>query len=175
MPEVVVGLVRQAHGLRGEVAVEVRSDWPQRRFAPGAVLSLDPGPGELTVASHRWHRERLLVAFEQIGDRDAAAALAGRRLVVNLDPNESTGDPEEFFDHQLVGLRAQSVAGADLGPVTGVVHLPGQDLLALATVRGERLVPFVAALVPEVDLARGRVVIAPPAGLLDEAEAATEA
>jgi len=163
-----VGLIVKAHALRGEVVVDVRTDTPEARFRPGTVLQLDPGHEELTVAATRWHQGRLLVTFEEVADRTSAEALAGTTLTVEVDPDEATGDPEEFYDHQLVGLRAETAAGADIGSVTDVLHVPGQELLVLDTPAGERIVPFVTALVPVVDVDAGRVVIADLVGLLDD-------
>lgn len=168
MSEVTVGLILKAHGLKGEVAVEVRTDTPEHRFRPGAVLQLDAAHEELTVATVRPQRGRLLVGFVEVTDRTAAEALAGSRLTVEVDPDETTGDPEEFYDHQLIGLRADSVTGAEIGSVRDVLHGPGHDSLVLETAAGERLVPFVAALVPLVDVDAGRLVVADLAGLLDD-------
>jgi 16S rRNA processing protein RimM len=168
MTDVAVGHIVKAHGIRGEVVVAVRTDTPDDRFRPGAQLQLDPGPEDLTVSAVRWHQGRLLVTFEEVPDRTAAQALAGATLTIDADPDEETGDPEEFYDHQLVGLRAVTADGSEIGPVTEVLHVPGQDLLVLDTASGERIVPFVAALVPVVDVAGGRVVIAELAGLLDD-------
>jgi 16S rRNA processing protein RimM len=166
--DVAVGAILKAHGLTGEVAVEVRTDTPQARFRPGAVLQLDKGHEELTVATARWHQGRLLIGFVEVTDRTAAEALAGSELTIEVDPDETTGDPEEFYDHQLVGLRAESVSGREVGSVQDVLHGPGQDSLLLDTPAGERIVPFVAALVPVVDVDAGRIVVADLAGLLDD-------
>jgi 16S rRNA processing protein RimM len=169
---VVVGRVGRAHGLRGEVAVEVRTDDPEDRFAPGSVLATDPADtGPLEVADARWHSGRLLVTFTGTGDRDAAEALRGTLLVVDTDDDPPLEDPDEFHDHELVGLAAVTTSGASAGEVADVLHLPGQDVLVLTTPAGrEALVPFVAEIVPEVDLAGGRVVLDPPPGLLDPDE-----
>ncbi len=166
----VVGRVGRAHGLRGEVMVEVRTDDPERRFGPGASVRTDPGGRTLTVEHGRVHSGRLLVRFEGIHDRNAADALRGALLVVEIDPQERPDDPEEFYDHQLEGLRAVTVDGEPLGEVTEVLHLPAQDVLALLRDDSgdELLVPFVSAIVPVVDLEGGRVVVDPPPGLLPE-------
>jgi len=166
--DVAVGLILSAHGLAGEVTVEVRTDTPDLRFRPGTVLQLSEGHEELTVATSRWHQGRLLVGFTEVADRSAATALAGSLLTVEVDPDETTGDPEEFYDHQLVGLRAESASGVEVGLVRHVLHGPGQDLLVLDTATGERSVPFVAALVPLIDLDAGRLVVVELAGLLDD-------
>jgi 16S rRNA processing protein RimM len=171
---VVVGRIGRAHGIRGEVSVEPRTDEPERRFAVGSVLiARAPGgvvrPDGLTVAAHRWHQGRLLVRLEEIGDRTAAEAARGTLLEVPLDPTESPADPEEFYDHQLVGLAVTTVDGPAVGTVVAVEHGGAQDLLHLRLHDGrEVLFPFVTALVPEVDVAAGRLVVDDRPGLLAE-------
>ena len=120
----------------------------------------------------RWHSGQLLVAFAGITDRTAAAELTGSWLSVDSSQLPETGDPEEFRDHELIGLSVRTCAGDPVGVVTDVLHY-GQDLLVVrrADGPGECLVPFVKAIVPEVDLRAGVVVIDPPPGLLDSAQA----
>jgi 16S rRNA processing protein RimM len=173
--ELVVGRIGRPHGVRGEVAVEIRTDDPDDRFAAGRVLATDPADsGPLTVERARRHSGRLLVHFAGIEDRDAAADLRGVLLVIDSADLPPSGDADEFYDHELVGLAAVTVDGVEIGEVTEVRHL-GQDLLVIGRAAGvhnggegndEVMVPFVAALVPEVDVAAGRVVIDPPPGLL---------
>jgi len=181
---VVVGRIGRPHGIRGEVVIGVRTDEPDHRFAVGATLdarstSDDAGPengagGErLTVASVRWHSGQLLVAFAGITDRTAASELTGSWLSVDSSQLPDTGDPDEFRDYELIGLSVRTCAGDPVGVVTDVLHY-GQDLLVVRRQDepgGEALVPFVKAIVPEVDLQAGVVVIDPPPGLLDPAQA----
>lgn len=177
----VVGRIGKPHGIRGEVTVEVRTDEPETRFAPGSVLRTEPGanvpaspgayrvPSELTVETARWHQGRLLlVAFEGVLDRNVAEALRGTLVGVDRADVTSPTDPEEFHDHQLVGLAVVTSAGERLGEIVRIDHAPAADLLVLRR-PGDRdvLIPFVRAIVPEVDLAGGRVVVDPPGGLLD--------
>jgi 16S rRNA processing protein RimM len=171
--EVTVGRIGRPHGIRGEVTVDVRTDEPDRRFLPGSVLTAAPPPGSrsrltsLTVASARPHAGRLLVAFEEIPDRDAAEAARGIVLTATVDAEESPEDPEEFYDHQLIGLTAYDEAGVVRGEVTGIQHGGAQDLLTVRTTDGrDALVPFVKALVPVVDPGTGRLVVADRPGLL---------
>ncbi|MGN6333905.1 MAG: ribosome maturation factor RimM [Motilibacteraceae bacterium] len=168
--QLVVGRIGRAHGIRGEVTVEVRTDDPERRLAPGAVLATDPPErGPLTVATGKVHSGRLLLRFEGVQDRNGAEALRDTLLVAEVDPEESPEDPEEFYDHQLVGLDVVTVQGEHVGEVAEMLHLPAQDLVAVRRPDGrEVLVPFVAAIVPTVDLEAQRMVIDPPPGLLEE-------
>ncbi|MFY1690718.1 ribosome maturation factor RimM [Plantactinospora sp. WMMB782] len=183
-----VGRIGRPHGIRGEVTVEVRTDEPETRFAVGTVLRTDPAaaagrppapvdgaPGELfrvpdrlTVEAARWHQGRLLVSFDGVYDRDVAEALRGTLLVVDSAELSPPDDPDEFNDHQLVGLAVVTPAGESLGEVARIDHAPASDLLVLRRPEGRTaLIPFVRAIVPEVDLAAGRVVVDAPPGLLD--------
>lgn len=171
--EVLVGRIGKPHGIRGDVTIDVRTDEPERRFAPGSVFAVQPPKGSattlrsLTVASAKWHQSVLLVRFEEVPDRTAAEAARGILLHATIGVDERPEDPDEYYDHQLIGLAAYDVSGAALGEVTGLLHGGAQDLLTLRTPDGrEALVPFVKALVPEVDLAAGRVVIADRPGLV---------
>jgi 16S rRNA processing protein RimM len=168
--ELVVGRIGRPHGVRGEVSIEVRTDSPELRFAPGSVLRTDPASaGPLTIEYFHWHSGRLLLALAGVDDRTRAEELRNVLLVIDIDDNERPEDDEEYYDHQLVGLAAQTVAGVPIGTVTEVLHLPSQDVLALRHVDGrEVLVPFVTSIVPEIDLAAGVVRIDAPAGLLDD-------
>jgi 16S rRNA processing protein RimM len=177
--QLVVGRVGRAHGVRGEVSVQVRTDDPEGRFAPGTVLATDPAAlGPLTVGSVRWHLGRLLVRFDGLDDRTRAEELAGALLLVDSAAVGTPEDPDEFNDHDLIGLVAVTVTGDRVGTVTDVLH-HGQDLLVISAAgdagagagAGETLVPFVRAIVPEVDIAAGRLVLDPPPGLLDPGEA----
>ncbi|HSA50655.1 MAG TPA: ribosome maturation factor RimM, partial [Yinghuangia sp.] len=128
--QLVVARIGRAHGIRGQVSVEVRTDEPELRLAPGAVLMTDPpSAGPLTISAGKVHSGRLLLTFEGVGDRNAAEALRNVLLIAEVDPNEFPDDPEEFYDHQLVGLDAVLADGTLLGEVAEVAHLPAQDLL----------------------------------------------
>jgi 16S rRNA processing protein RimM len=166
--DLVVGRIGHAHGVKGELSVEVRTDDPERRFAPGSTLVTDPrDKGPLTVEGTRPHHGRLLVRFAGVEDRNAAEALRGTLLVVDAATAGETDDGE-WWDHDLVGLAAYLPDGKPLGTVQDVIHVPGPPLLAIVNDEGrELLVPFVAELVPEVDVPGGRLVVDPPPGLLD--------
>jgi 16S rRNA processing protein RimM len=173
--QLVVGRISRPHGVRGELAVEVRTDDPGLRLDAGAVLATEPAAaGPLTIASTRWHLGRLLVTFEGLNDRNEAEQLRGVLLVVDSAELEDVADPDEFRDHQLIGLAVLTMDGEQVGEVTDVLHY-GQDLLVVAG-RGARagteiMIPFVTAIVPDVDVSAGLVRIDPPPGLLDPDEA----
>ncbi|MBX6388403.1 MAG: ribosome maturation factor RimM [Frankia sp.] len=173
---IVVGRIGKAHGIRGDVTVEVRTDVPELRFAPGSRLDRSGGGPSLVVAGSRWHSGRMLVRFDGVADRTAAEALRGVVLTIDSD---RAGDPsagvetddadgDYWWDRDLVGLRALTTDGRLVGEVTDVVHTPAGELLAIGRPGGgEHLVPFVRDIVPTVDPAGGRLVIDPPSGLLD--------
>jgi 16S rRNA processing protein RimM len=181
---VIVGRVGRPHGIRGELVIGVRTDEPDLRFAVGATLDAtadpdtDPAaphaePGScsrLRVATKRWHSGQLLVGFSGITDRNAAAELTGTWLSLDSSELPALPDPDEFRDHELIGLAVRTQAGQQVGVVSDVLH-HGQDLLVVQRAGGECLVPFVRAIVPEVDTASGVLVVDPPPGLLDPAEA----
>jgi 16S rRNA processing protein RimM len=164
-----VGRIGKPQGIRGEVTVEVRTDAPEIRFAIGSVLFTDPVErGPLTVESARDQNGRLVVAFEGVPDRNAAEQLRNTMLQVDASDVPPSDDPDEFHDLQLMGLAAELPDGSALGDVTDVLHLPHGDVLVVRRAEGsEVLVPFVKAIVPEVDLDAGRLVVDPPQGLLD--------
>ncbi|GAA2492431.1 ribosome maturation factor RimM [Streptomyces thermolineatus] len=176
--QLVVGRIGRAHGIKGDVTVEVRTDEPELRLGPGAVLATDPASaGPLTVETGRVHSGRLLLRFEGVHDRTAAEALRNVLLIAEVDPDEVPEDPEEFYDHQLIDLDVVTVDGTEVGRITEISHLPQQDLLIVTTADGrEVMIPFVAEIVPEIDLEEQRAVIDPPPGLLDpeRAEIASE-
>ncbi|MEU5695526.1 ribosome maturation factor RimM [Actinosynnema sp. NPDC020468] len=168
--DVVVGRVAKAHGISGELAVDVRTDSPETRFALGSVLNAKLRDGtsrDLTVTAAREHSGRLLVRFEEVVTRDVAETLRGTLLFGSTDDLPPTGDPDEFYDHELEGLSAQLLDGTEIGTVKEIVHGPGGELLVVRREGGELLVPFVRQIVPTVDVAGGRVVLDPPEGLLD--------
>jgi 16S rRNA processing protein RimM len=166
--ELVVGRIGRAHGVRGDVSVDVRTDDPERRFAPGSVLTTEPGRQPVTVARARWHHGRLLVGFEDCTDRSTAELMRGQLLVIDAASVSPPTEPDVYWDHQLIGLTAALLSGEPIGVVDDVVHLPGSELLVVRRADGgEVLVPFVSAIVPTVDLDAGRLVVDPPDGLLE--------
>ncbi|MEY2628188.1 MAG: hypothetical protein RL066_4 [Actinomycetota bacterium] len=157
-----VGRIGRAHGILGEATIEVRTDEPDRRFAIGAVVQTDTH-GELTITSGRVHNGILLLGFNGITDRNGIEKLRNTLLYADVDINEENDDEDEYHVMQLIGCQAVLESGEAYGEVTDVINLPGQDLLAIKTVQGEQLIPFVHQLVPTVDVANKKVVVIPPA------------
>jgi 16S rRNA processing protein RimM len=171
--DLVVGRVVKAHGVTGEVAVEVRTDDPESRFTLGTRLRARPsgdGPERTYVIdSAREHSGRMLMRLAGVTDRAAADALRGTVFVVDSKDLPPIDDPDEFYDHQLEGLRVLTIAGESVGTVAEVVHTAAGELLAVRAEgdRGEILVPFVGAIVTAVSLENGTIEIDPPEGLLE--------
>jgi 16S rRNA processing protein RimM len=178
-----VGRLVKAHGLKGAIKIELYTDDPDGRFVPGATFTLQvpessPWHGKtLTVREFRWMNSHAVAFFEGVDDRDAAEELI--RAILWIDQDAATAAPEDdaWYDHQLVGLEVVR-DGVGVGRVIRVEHFPSQDLLVVRPSTGsgttaapsdtEVLVPFVAAIVPEVDIEAGRVVVTPPPGLFEE-------
>ena len=165
--QVVVARIGKAHGLRGEVTVQVLTGAADDRFVPGAAFVTEPEEaGPLVVRSARDHNGVLLLGFEGTQDRSGAEELRGIKLLA--DPLDDDGDEDIWYERDLVGIKAVTVGGDEIGEVTALRTGGAQDLLVLRLTDGrEALVPFVTAIVPEVDIEGGRVVLDPPTGLFD--------
>ncbi|MCX5601107.1 ribosome maturation factor RimM [Streptomyces phaeochromogenes] len=168
--QLVVARVGRAHGIKGEVTVEVRTDEPELRLAPGAVLATDPASaGPLTIETGRVHSGRLLLRFEGVRDRNGAEALRNTLLIAEVDPDTKPEDPDEYYDHQLMDLDVVLEDGTEVGRITEISHLPSQDLFVVERADGtEVLIPFVEEIVVDIDLEKQRAVIDPPPGLIDD-------
>ena len=170
----VIARIGKPHGLHGEVTVQLHTDEPERRLVVGTVIDTEATSGTgvpraLTVRSTRVHNGVWLVGFEEIPDRTGAESLRGTRLVVDAaDVLPAADEDDVFTEEQLRGLAVVDPAGTVLGEVGGLELGAAQDRLVILLPDGrEAQVPFVAALVPEVDLEAGRVVVDAPPGLLD--------
>jgi len=156
-----VGRIGKAHGILGEATIEVRTDEAEDRFAIGAVLETE-SHGLITVASARVHNGILLLRFEGIEDRNAIEELRNELLYTEVDIDAPGIDEDDYHVLQLVGCKAFLIDGDEFGTVTDVLNLPGQDVLAIKTVAGEVLIPFVRQLVPVVDIKARRMTVIPP-------------
>jgi 16S rRNA processing protein RimM len=169
--DLVVGRVVKAHGITGEVVVEIRTDDPDTRFAPGSSLRGRPSRGgpesRYLVESVREHGGKLLVRLDGVADRNAAESLRGIVFVVDSEDLPPIEDPDEFYDHQLEGLQVVTTIGQTVGTVAEVLHTAAGELLSIRAEEGEVLVPFVSAIVTSVSLADQKIEIDPPEGLLE--------
>jgi 16S rRNA processing protein RimM len=169
---VVVARIGKPHGLRGEVTVQLHTDDPETRFAVGSTLATQASAGSgaprtLTIRSTRVHQGTWLLGFEEIPDRTGAESLRGTRLVVDADLTQSDDD-DGWYEEELRGLPALTRDGTRLGEVTRLELGAAQDLLVVELdTGGEAYLPFVEAIVPDVDVEGGRVVVDPPEGLLE--------
>lgn len=163
--ELVIGRIGRAHGLKGEVSVDVRTDMPEVRLAHGEKISTRPAEaGPLTVSRVREANGRWFVSFAEVPDRTAAEALSSVELVVDAEVSD---EENAWYAHELAGLSAQLLDGTVVGKIIGLEHFPAQDALVLKEKNGTRtLIPFLERFVPTVDVEGGKVVLTPPGGLL---------
>jgi 16S rRNA processing protein RimM len=167
----VVGRIGRAHGVLGEVTIEIRTDLPDERFFIGATLTTVPVErGPLTIESVRDHNGILLLKFKQASDRTAVEKLRDTLLMADVDMADEAVVEGEYHVQQLVGLAVVDTSGNTFGELADVLNLPGQDVLAINTPNGEVLIPFVKEFVPTVDLENRKITIAPPEGLLGAAD-----
>lgn len=165
-----VGRLLKAHGLKGALKLELYTDNPERRFVQGAEFTLQVPEASswhgktVTVREYRVMNGNSVVFLDGVDDRTAAESLV--RAILWMDEDDEVED-DAWYAHQLVGLEVVR-DDAVVGHVARVEHLPAQDLLIVATATGDVMVPFVEAIVPSVDVAAGRIVVTPPAGLFEE-------
>lgn len=177
-PTAVVGRVRRAHGIKGELVVALQTDAPDAVFAPGArvfvgtpdgELAPDPSTGvlrEFVVATVRDFQDGLLVRFEGIADRTAAERWRGISLHVPMEELDPPAEGE-LWVHELPGMRALDPQGTVIGEVRGSYELPQGFVLEIETPRGLRDVPFNDAFVVSFDRERREITLDVPAGLLE--------
>jgi 16S rRNA processing protein RimM len=168
-----VGLIARAHGNRGQVIVNPETDFPDERFRPGAVLFVERGGTvePLTVTTVRFHRERPIIGIEGIDTMDAAEALAGCELRIPVDRLVPLPDGT-FYRHDLVGCRVETAHGETVGTVTEIEGTLNGSRLVVSGKRGEVLIPLVGRICTTIEPAAKRIVIDPPAGLLELNEGA---
>ncbi|MGL3806196.1 ribosome maturation factor RimM [Paeniglutamicibacter sp. R2-26] len=161
-----VARIGKPHGIRGEVTVQVLTDAPEDRFVPGAVFEVEhPGLKQLTVEGARWNKDILLLAFEEVPDRNVAETVRGAKLFIEAADVEDEG--EGWYEHELVDLEAR-VGEEVIGKVTALRTNTAQDLLVVESPAGDEFyIPFVEDIVPEVNLEGGYILLTPPAGLFD--------
>lgn len=170
--QLLVAKIGPAHGLRGEVRLDIRTDSPAERLAPGMELQTDPPEvGPLTVSRLRIASGRTVATFAGVTDRNQAEELRGVALVI--ESADVPAEDDAYYPHELQGLVAQLADGTKMGTVADLDTGAAQDLLIVNTGAAKVAVPFVAALVPEVDLENGLVIIDPPGGLFPEPLPAT--
>lgn len=160
------GYVRRAHGIHGDVLIRGLLQDAGERFVTGAVLLTNEGqPREFEIAGVRCHQGDFIVSFVEISDRNVADALRGVQFTIDRSDRREL-EPGEWWPEDLVGCMAVTVDGQAVGRVVEVITGAAQDRLVLETPEGEKgEVPFVGALVPEVDIDAKRIVVNLPEGL----------
>ena len=168
-----VGRVRRAHGIRGELVVETLTDEPDAVFASGRRVFVgtadgDPlrPPRELHVIRSSPFKGGLIVAFQGLPDRNTAELLREHTLLVPEDEVSPPGD-DEIFLHDLVGMRVVHVNGDSIGEVTEVFELPQGLVMEVRRAADTVMLPFDERTVTELDSEERRITVDPLEGMLD--------
>ncbi len=162
-----VARIGRPHGIKGEATVELFTDRPEERFQIGNRLECDsPSHSSLEISSARIHQGIWLLGFTEVKDRNGIERLRGAQLFAEVEIDEESDDGS-YHVEQLIGLSVIDEAEVELGKVSDVLNLPGQDLLEIVTPRGERLIPMVSEFILDIDLERRVVIVALPEGLLE--------
>jgi 16S rRNA processing protein RimM len=163
-----VGRIARAHGLRGQVIVNLDTDFPETRFQPGAELFIERGGTvrALRLTTVRFHRDRPVIGIEGVTTVTEAEALAGRELRVPSD-RLAPLPAGTFYHHDLIGCRVETSDGQPVGTVSGVEGTMAGSRLVIEGTRGEILIPLASNICPTIDIARKLIVVDPPKGLLD--------
>ena len=168
-----VGRLLKAHGLKGAIKLELYTDSPNERFVPAAVFELQVPEESLwfgktiTVTELRWYNQSPVLFLDGVVDRTGAESLIKAILLIDAETEKLPDEPDAWYDHQLVGLKALR-DGVEVGEVVRVDHFPAQDLLIIKAGDREVMLPFVKAIVPSVDVKAGTVTVTPPTGLFEE-------
>jgi len=164
----VVGRVARAHGIRGQVIVDLATDFPEERFQPGAEVFVERNGAvePLRITTVRFQRERPVIGIDGIDTMNDAATLAGRELRVPVDRLAAL-PAETFYRHDLVGCAVEAPDGQAIGVVRDVEGTLAGSRLVVDGPRGEILIPLAAEICTTIDVNAKRIVVAAPEGLLD--------
>lgn len=170
---ILVARIGAPHGVRGEVRLTAFGDDPAALIGYGPLATRDGRT--VRIAGLKAIGDRLVARLKGISDRNAAEALTNLDLYVDRAKLPPPEDEDTFYHADLIGLAAETLAGAPLGTIVAVPNFGAGDLLEIAPLRGATLlVPFTKVIVPTVDLAGRRVLVDPPAGLLEPAKPGEE-
>ncbi len=159
----IVGRILAPWSIRGEVKVEVLTDFPER-FAPRKVVYLNTSP--LEIESCRYHKHHLILKLVTIDSIEAAEKLRGQDLTI--PSSELYALPEgQYYTFQLIGLKVVTTEGQTLGRVTDIMSTASNDVYIVEGKRGEILIPAIEDVVKSIDLKKGKMVIEAIEGLLD--------
>jgi len=167
--DIVIARIVKPRGIRGEVSCVIETDFPERFSSLESVTVWLPDGSrpKLRVEDCWFHNDRVILKFEGYDTMTAAQGLTGGRLVIS-DTNSDLLEDGQFFEHQVIGSDVVTSDGRSIGRVKSVMRTGGTDVLVLETVEGlERMVPFADEICTDVDVGAKRIIVDPPAGLLD--------
>lgn len=158
-----VGRVLRPHGVRGELVLEVMTDFPER-LAEKETVYVGDAAAPHALCRVRLHRGRLLIQLEDCLSLEAAEALRGQ-LVQIKETQAAPLPPGQYYQHQIIGLEVVSESGENLGQVTEILETGANDVYVVAGPSGEVLLPALRSVILQVDLEAHRMVVHVPEGL----------
>ncbi|NOY98470.1 MAG: 16S rRNA processing protein RimM [Chloroflexi bacterium] len=162
-----VGFLRRPHGVRGEILMDVLTDFPER-LQPGMQVYVGEEHAPMTLVARRGHAKGLLITFEGIESREAVGNFRNQYVYV-LTADRPPLPEGEYYHHQLIGLQVVSEDDRLLGELTTILETGANDVYVVKSESGrEILLPAIPAVVLDVDLGRGQMRVHLLPGLLDE-------
>jgi 16S rRNA processing protein RimM len=161
-----IGRVVRVHGIRGEVKVELMTDYPEERYKPGMTVYLgsETEARPVKIEAARPHQGAMLVKFASVPDRNAAELLRDQLVLIPEDQAMPLTEDENYA-HDMIGLQVETTEGEALGRLTEILYTGANDVYVVRGSGGELLIPALKDVVVKVDVAAGRMVVALPEGL----------
>ena len=163
---IAIGRITRPHGLRGELTVEVLTDFPERFDTLKVAYLGDSQQADVwEVTAARWHKDRVLLALRGCEDRTTAEKLRGLMVQIPIEEAMALSE-DEYYPHELVGLDVVTTEGEDLGRVSEVIFTKANEVYVVTGPRGQMLLPAIAEVIEHIDLDTGQMTVRLMEGLV---------
>jgi 16S rRNA processing protein RimM len=152
-----IGRILRPHGVRGELRVEIHTDFPER-FGVYRRVYVGPGYKPYQIEAHRPHGGRVLLKLREVADRTAAEELRGQWVYIAIEDAVPLAKGEVYL-HDMLGLRVETVEGEQLGEVADIIETGANPVYVVRGLQGEILIPDIPDVIEEIDLPRGELIV----------------